>query len=165
MISFESHIGKLDYLLGVNYIFIPSSVLNKCGGIKSGRWICHLQNQIKFQCGFVSLAEGNAYITINKTRMKKLNLQTGDHVKVQLEKDESQYGLDMCEELATLLQQDYEGLARFNKLSPGIQRYIIFHVSQVKNVNLRLDRSLLLIGNLKQIPEGKETFKAILGKA
>ena len=165
MITFESNIGKLDYLLGVNYIFIPASVLNECGGIKSGRWICHLQNQIKFQCGFVALTEGNAYITVNKARMKKLNLQTGDQVKVQLEKDESEYGLDMCEELYTLLQQDEEGLFRFNKLSPGMQRYIIFYVSQVKNPQLRLDRSLLLIGNLKQMPEGKETFKAMLGKA
>ena len=164
MISFESHIGKLEYLLGVNYIFVPAKTLNECGGIKSGRWICHLQNQIKFQCGFVSLAEGNAYITVNKTRMKKLNLQTGDHVKVQLEKDESEYGLDMCEELETLLQQDEEGLERFNKLSPSMQRYVIFYVSQVKNPQLRIDRSLLLIGNLKQIPEGKETFKAMLGK-
>ena len=164
MISFESHIGKLDYLLGVNYIFIPASILNECGGIKSGRWICHLQEQINFQCGFVSLADGNAYITVNKARMKKLNLQTGDHVKVQLEKDESEYGLDMCEELSTLLQQDEEGLARFNKLSPGMQRYIIFYVSQVKNPHLRLDRSLLLIGNLKQMPEGKETFRGMLGK-
>lgn len=165
MISFESHIGKLDYLLGVNYIFIPASILNECGGIKSGRWICHLQEQINFQCGFVSLADGNAYITVNKARMKKLNLQTGDHVKVKLEKDESEYGLDMCEELSTLLQQDEEGLARFNKLSPGMQRYIIFYVSQVKNPHLRLDRSILLIGNLKQIPEGKETFRGMLGKA
>jgi hypothetical protein len=109
MISFESHIGKLDYLLGVNYIFVPEKILIQCGGIKSGRWICHLQDQIKFQCGFVSLTEGNAYISINKARMKKLHLQTGDHVKVQLEKDESKYGLDMCEELTTLLQQDEEG--------------------------------------------------------
>ena len=165
MISFESHIGKLDYLLGVNYIFIPASILNECGGIKSGRWICHLQEQINFQCGFVSLADGNAYITVNKARMKKLNLQTGDHVKVKLEKDESEYGLDMCEELSTLLQQDEEGLARFDKLSPGMQRYSIFYVSQVKNPHLRLDRSLLLIGNLKQMSEGKETFRGMLGKA
>ncbi len=165
MISFETHIGKLDYLLGVNYIFIPAKILIECGGIKSGRWICHVHNQIHFQCGFVSLSEGNAYITLNKSRMKKLNLQTGDPVKVQLEKDESEFGLDMCEELETLLQQDTEGMDRFKTLSPGVQRYIIFYVSQVKNPHLRLDRSILLIGNLKQIPKGKETFKAILGKA
>jgi uncharacterized protein YdeI (YjbR/CyaY-like superfamily) len=96
--------------------------------------------------------------------MKKLNLQTGDHVKVQLEKDESAFGLDMCEELETLLQQDTEGMDRFKALSPGMQRYIIFYVSQVKNPQLRLERSILLIGNLKQMPQGKETFKAILGK-
>ena len=164
MISFETHIGKLDYLLGVHYLFVPASILNECGGIKSGRWICTIKNQVKFQCGLVSLGDGDAYITINKARMKVLNLQLGDEIKVLLEKDNSEFGLDMCEELASLLEQDLEGMTRFRKLSAGMKRYIIFYVSQVKSPELRIDRSLLLIGNLKQMQEGKETFKAMLGK-
>jgi uncharacterized protein YdeI (YjbR/CyaY-like superfamily) len=112
----------------------------------------------------MSLSNGDAYITINKTRMKQLKLQTGDQVHVLFKKDESEYGLDMCEELQELLQQDIEGKARFDALSPGMQRYIIYYVGQVKSPALRLNRAILLIGNLKELPPGKETFKAILGK-
>lgn len=164
MFTFKTHIGKLEHLLGVNYLFIPAEVLEKLGGIKSGRYVCHLNGIKPFQCGFVSLGDGTAYITVNKTRMKQLKLQTGDPVTVGLEKDNSQFGMDMSEELEALLSQDDEGMARFMKLTPGMQRYIIYYVSQVKNPQLRIDRALLLIGNLKQIAEGKETFRALLGK-
>jgi transcription termination factor Rho len=164
MWELETHIGKLDYLLGVNYIYVPESMVEILGGLKGGRLVCTLNKKVSFQCGLMSLSNGDAYITINKTRMKQLKLQTGDQVHVQFKKDESEYGMDMCEELQELLLQDIEGKARFDALSPGMQRYIIYYVGQVKSPALRLNRSILLIGNLKELPPGKETFKAILGK-
>jgi len=164
MWELETHIGKLDYLLGVNYIYVPESMVEILGGLKGGRLVCTLNKKVSFQCGLMSLSNGDAYITVNKTRMKQLKLQTGDQVHVQFKKDESEYGMDMCEELQELLLQDIEGKARFDALSPGMQRYIIYYVGQVKSPALRLNRSILLIGNLKELPPGKETFKAILGK-
>lgn len=164
MWELETHIGKLDYLLGVNYIYIPASMLETLGGLKCGRLVCTVNHSVNFQCGLVSLGDGAAYITLNKARMKQLKLQTGDQVHIQLTKDNSEYGIDMCEELKELLHQDLEGKERFDKLSPGMQRYIIYYVAQVKSPALRLDRAILLIGNLKQLTEGKETFRAILGK-
>lgn len=164
MWELETHIGKLDYLLGVNYIYVPDSMVEELGGLKCGRLICTVNKSIKFQCGLVSLGDGAAYVTLNKTRMKQLKLQTGDQVHVQFEKDKSEYGIEMCEELQELLHQDPEGKGRFDQLTPGMQRYIIYYVAQVKSPALRLNRAILLIGNLKELPAGKETFRAILGK-
>jgi hypothetical protein len=164
LIEFQSHIDYLDYLLGVNYIFIPSNVIQDLGGIKSGRLICKANNTIEFQCGIVSLGDGNGYITLNKARLKKLKLQRGDSITIRLEKDKSEYGMELSAELNELLNQDHEANLRFKALKPGMQRSIIFYVSQVKSRNLRLERALLLLNNLKQIPSGKETIRAILGK-
>ena len=163
-IIFDSHIESLEYLLGVNYIFVPAAVVEKAGGLKSGRWICKLKNHVEFQCGFMSLSEGNAYITLNKARMKKLGLKTGDSIHVELVKDKSEFGMDIPEELSELLIQDEVGNNRFRALKPGMQRYIIFYVAQVKNPQLRIDRSLMLINNLKKQEIGKESFRAMLGK-
>jgi uncharacterized protein YdeI (YjbR/CyaY-like superfamily) len=82
---------------------------------------------------------------------------------VVLEKDESKYGMEVPPELAELLAQDPEGAARFEGLTPGKQRYIIQYVSTVKSSQLRIDRAFLLIGNLKRLPVGKESFRAMLG--
>lgn len=163
MVEFETHIDTLDYLLGVSYLFIPERIVKTLGGIQSGRLICTVNGSLSFQCGLVALSQGNAYITINKARMKKLKVKVGDSVRVKLEKDESEYGMDMPEELEALLQQDEEGMRRFKLLAPGKRRYIIQYVGSVKSPRLRLDRAIMLIGNLKQTTEGKENFRAILG--
>lgn len=163
LVEFETHIDTLEYLLGVSYLFIPARVVKTLGGMQSGRLVCTVNGTLSFQCGLVALSKGDAYITINKARMKKLKLKVGDSVHVGLEKDESEYGMDMAEELETLLQQDEEGMRRFKLLSPGKRRYIIQYVGAVKSPQLRLDRAITLIGNLKLTTEGKENFRAILG--
>jgi len=164
LMTFETHIDALDYLLGVNYLFVPSSVVEKLGGKLSVRLFCTVNDKLTFQCGLVALGNGNAYITINLARMKKLKLKTGDTVSVKLEKDDSEYGVTMSEELETVLMQDEEGFRRFQQLTPGMKRYIIQYANAVKNPQLKIDRSLMMIHNLRQITEGKETFRAILGK-
>jgi uncharacterized protein YdeI (YjbR/CyaY-like superfamily) len=72
--------------------------------------------------------------------------------------------MDMPEELKELLDQDPEGLRRFELLSLGKKRYIIYYVAGVKSSHLKLERSLLIINNLKLTKVGKESFKEMLGK-
>jgi hypothetical protein len=45
-----------------------------------------------------------------------------------------------------------------------MQRYIIHYVASVKSSQLKIDRAFLLLTNLKKLPKGKETFRAMLGK-
>jgi len=162
-INFTSFINKLEYLLGVHYVEVNPTIIKKLGGKMNVRLICTLNKSVTFQCGLVALGKGSAYITINNKRIKELKLKNGDEVKVSLIKDESTFGMTVPEELEELLKQDPEGNKRFNKLTPGRQRYIIQYVSTVKNPNLRLERALLLITNLKKLPPGKENFRELLG--
>ena len=113
----------------------------------------------------MALGEGKAYISINAARMKKLKVEEGDTVSVSLTKDESKYGMELPEELVEIFRQDKEAKRRFDLLTPGKQRYIIFYVAGVKNPQLRIDRAMLLLTNLKKLPEGKEEFRAMLGKS
>ena len=160
-IKFKSVIFRLEYLLGVHYIEIPRRVMLNFSG---KRIICHVNNELSFQCGIVSLSNEKGYITVNNKRMKQLKLALGDAVSVRLEIDNSQYGMEVPSELTELLDQDKIGKKRFELLTPGIQRYIIYYVSQVKNSQKRIDRAILLIENLKRLPQGKETFRELLGK-
>jgi hypothetical protein len=45
-----------------------------------------------------------------------------------------------------------------------MQRYIIHHADGVKSPQLRIERALMMIENLKKLPVGKEEFRRILGK-
>lgn len=53
---------------------------------------------------------------------------------------------------------------RFELLKPGMQRYVLQYVAGVKSSELRIDRAILIIENLKVLKEGKETFREMLGK-
>ncbi len=162
-ISFSTHIDRLSYLK-LFYFEIPANVVKRIGGIGKQRLICEVNKQLKFQCGLIALGEGKAYISINSKRMKELGLEKGDTVTLILTEDKSEYGADVPEELTELFKQDPEGKRRFELLKPGMQRYILNHIAAVKSVQLKVDRAFTLISNLKQLPQGKETFREILGK-
>lgn len=162
-ISFTTHIDKLSYL-NTMYLEIPADVVKKIGGIGKQRLICEVNKKISFQCGLMSLSEGGAYISINAKRMKELGVEKGDTVKVILDEDTSEYGVDVAAELMELFKQDPEGKKRFDLLKPGMQRYILNYVNSVKSPQLKVERAFLLISNLKKQPVGKENFKEMLGK-
>ncbi|WP_247234279.1 YdeI/OmpD-associated family protein [Telluribacter sp. SYSU D00476] len=162
--TFTTRIHSLDYLLGMTYLEIPPDVVQQLGGSFSMRLICTVNNALDWQCGLVALGQGAAYISISAKRMKALRVRLGDEVLVSLVKDESEYGVPVPEELQELFGQDPEGFQRFKQLAPGKQRYIINYVATVKNSQLRVDRAIQLIENLKRLPAGRESFRAILGK-
>lgn len=162
-IKLTTHIDKLSYLKTF-YFEIPASVVKKIGGIGKMRLICEVNKSLSFQCGLMSLSEGRAYISINTKRMKELGVKQGDTVNIVLSEDKSEYGVNIPAELEELFKQDPEGKARFDKLTPGKQRYILNYVDTVKNPTLRAERVFLLISNLKKLPPGKESFRDMLGK-
>lgn len=162
MIQFKTHIGLLQHLPGMHYLEVPQEVVQQLGTLKI-RLHCTVNQTLTFQCGLMALGEGKAYISISKKRMQQLRLALHDTATVALEKDNSAYGTDMPEELKELLHQDEEGNRRFQLLKPSVQRYVLNHVSAVKSPQLRVDRAITLIENLKTLPEGKENFRAMLG--
>jgi hypothetical protein len=163
ILDFSSKIYKLPHLLGMHYIEIPYDVVQHLGGKFNVRLVCSINKKLKFQGGIVALGNGNGYISINNKRLKQLGVAFGDTVSVSLKKDESEFGMPVPEELQELLKQDDEAKRRFDLLSKGKQRYIIYYVSQVKNSQLRIERALLLLTNLKKSKEGKESFRQMLG--
>ncbi|WP_235337262.1 DUF1905 domain-containing protein [Pontibacter korlensis] len=146
----------------MHYLEVPQEVVQALGTLNI-RLICTVNCKLSFQCGLMALGEGKAYVSISKKRMQQLGVRLGDEIAVTLEKDDSQYGTEVPAEMEELLLQDEEGSRRFLLLKPGMQRYMLNHVSAVKNPQLRVDRAITLIENLKKLPEGKENFRAMLG--
>jgi hypothetical protein len=160
--KFKSQIYQHHYLQG-HYLEVPKKIVQAFGGTFNIRLLCTLNKSLTFQCGFMALGEGRALITINKARMKALHVFAGDKVDVELRLDGSKFGMEMSEELQEVLNQDEEGLRRFEGLTPGMQRNVIRWVGSVKNPDKLIERSLFMIGNLKGLPQGKVTMRGLLG--
>lgn len=160
-IQFKTKMGRLDSLK-LNYLEVPASVVKKLGGISKQRLLCTV-NTVTWQCGLVALSKGAGYINLNKNLITQLGIQKEDVITVSLQPDESKYGMKMPAELKELLDQDKEGNIRYHALVAGKQRYIIYYVQQVKSTQLRVERAILLIENLKKLPKGKESYKGLFG--
>jgi hypothetical protein len=156
----KSHIQLLDKPK-MNIVVIPKTVVDNIGGLGT-RLLCSVNEFPAFHCGMVAFGEGQGYISINKKRRENFGLNLGDEVSLQLQIDYSKYGMEMSEELEALLQQDVEGADLFESLSDGKKRYIIHYVSSVKSSQLKIDRAILLINNLKTMGD-KFDFRHLLG--
>ncbi|CAG5011892.1 hypothetical protein DYBT9275_05048 [Dyadobacter sp. CECT 9275] len=155
-VDFETRIHKLEHLAGF-YLEIPSDIVQKLGGLNN-RLICTANQSLSWQCGLAALGNGSAYITFASPKMKKLKVKEGDTVHVSLQHDHSDYGAKMPVELQEVLDQDDEGNRRFHKMAAGKQRYIMTYISDIKSGQLRIERAVRIIENIKRLTEGKEKF-------
>ena len=167
--SFNSKIEVLEKLK-LRYITIPKDVFSMFwtdkdkGSMYNQRFIITLNTAIKWQAGSVSLGNETAYITVSIERMKQLKVDLLDDVKVELERDYSEYGFDVPLEFNEVLLQDSLAKERFENLTLGKRRAIIYLVVQLKTSDKKIEKTMWLLENLKRAPIGKETMRHILGK-
>jgi hypothetical protein len=124
------------------------------------RVVCTLNEKITYQCALLPRGDGTHLITVNKKIQTQLGLKIGSKVHVSLQKDESEYGLPMPEELAELLAQDEEGNRLLHALTPGKLRTLLYMVGQPKNSDIRLHRALAVVEHLKA-NKGKIDYKQL----
>lgn len=117
---------------------------------KNRRIKCILADQLTIDASLMPYHAG-FFILINQKIVGQLRLKIGDSFIIDIKKDNSEYGMEMPEELATLLDQDTEGNLLFHNLTPGKQRSLIYTVSKVKNTDSRLSKSLAIMDHLKEL--------------
>lgn len=124
------------------------------------RVVCTINDRLTFQCALMPYGDGSYFILINQENRKKLGLRLGQEVYFSLEKDDSDYGLPMPEEMAAVMTSDPEGNELFHALTPGKQRNLLYIVGKVKSSELRIHKALVVIEHLKQ-QGGKINFKLL----
>lgn len=137
---------------------VPTTIAENFIEGNNKRVLCH----IKDQTIHVALMKSKEYwfILINKELKEKLLLTEGMRIEISLEKDHSEFGHDMPEELQALLDQDEEGNQYFRKLSMGKQRSLVYIVTKVKNSQSRLNKALAIVHHLKDA-RGELDFKRL----
>lgn len=126
---------------------------------KDRRVICKIGRSLKFHAALMPNGAGGFFINLNQERRKKLGLVLGQMLEIELEKDQSEYGMPISEELQEVLLQDEVASEKFHKLTAGRQRTLIYWVDNVKNSDIKIRRALVLTSHLK----AKETpdFKSL----
>lgn len=100
------------------------------------------------------------YLLLNKEFVKRNHWHRGQQVQISIEKDTSEYGMPMPEELQVVMDQDDMVKAYFDKLTPGKQRNLIYIVAKIKSSDKRINKALAIAEHLNEV-EGKLDFKML----
>jgi len=149
-IKFTSILTKSTGEYGGQYLPVPEKAafkFEKKNGTR--RVVCTLNGKLTYQCAVLPNAKG-FYIGTNKKIRDELKIEPGSKVTVELKKDESKYGMPMPAEFNEVLKQDREGDKYFHALTPGKQRSILYWVGHEKDVDKRIQVSLIFIEHLKR---------------
>ncbi len=160
-IKLRVRVGQMGESPAMYHFSIPKASVAAMGGKFNQRLVCSAGKKLEFHCALMPLGDGSGFITLSREKMKLLGVRERDWVEITLKPDKSRYGVPVPKEFNAWLKQDKEGAARFNQLTGGKQRNILFQIRGLKSPRLRLERSAMIIEGLKKIPPGKETTNAI----
>lgn len=161
MIKLKSTLQRFDSDLWHFHVPVPAvEVESLLNGTNQRRVLCLINGKEKIHAALMPDGLGDFFININKELRKKLKIEEGDELFLELEKDESKYGMPMPDEFEELLQQDPEFESHFENLTPGKQRNMIYVVAKVKSSEIRLRKTLIIAEHLKN-NEGQIDFKLL----
>lgn len=106
--------------------------------------------QVSYHGALLQKKNGLVTMYFSKEKQKLLGIFINDYFSMQLFEDQSKYGVEMPEELDAVLLSDYEAYTIFQSLTPGRQRSIIYTIKRYKSTQSRVDKALILTGNLKR---------------
>lgn len=138
---------------------IPDEVVSELSEGKDRRILCSINGSKAIHCAIMPSPEG-AFIMLNKTLVKQLKLETGKPAKLYLEKDRSEFGMEVAEEFEAVIFGDEDLAHYFNALSPGKKRNLLHLVNKIKSSDIRINRAMAIGQHLRET-KGVLDFKRL----
>ncbi len=113
------------------------------------RVIVHFDNSVKVHRALKRNKNGETFISLGKSTLKDAKVEPGTELPLVLEVDRTEFGFEMPEEFAEVMNQDPEGEKAFLELKPGMKRNFLHFIVSAKTVDTRIKRSLQIMENLK----------------
>ncbi len=156
---FTTSLEKFDSNLWSLHFPVPTTIAEKYIDGTNRRVLCKINNQRTTQSALMPSDDG-WFILANKELTKKLGLQIGNKVDISIDKDHSEFGMEMPESFRVLMDQDPGGKTYFDQLTPGKQRNLIYIAGKVQNVDSQIRKGMAILDHLKE-SKGKLDFKVL----
>lgn len=132
---------------GYFFLTISAETVNQFENKRHSRLICKLENNLSFQCGLNHLGDGNFFIILSTKNLETVGKKLGEKIKFELTIDPNPLGVDIPEVLQSIIEQDQRLKEKFEKLTLGKQRNLIYQMNKIKNIDLQIKKSIELINN------------------
>lgn len=132
---------------GYYYLKINKEVVDKMPKQKATRLVISIDESISYSCGLNHLGDGNFFIIVAGKYVKKLQKNEGDRVSFELTEDPNPLGVPMPPVLEALLTQDEELNMKFEKLTDGKKRSLIYYTASVKDIDKQVQKALTFLND------------------
>ena len=160
MLSFTSPLINLQSNVWNFGMIVPTEIAEQFLTLNDKRVVCHLNGTLKIHVALMPKGENTWFVNVNKETRKKLKVEEGDMLSVEIETDTTEYGMEAPEEFLELLRQDTPGNKLFKQLSKGKQRALLQIVLTVKHSQKRIERSITILEYLKDV-NGNLNFREL----
>lgn len=159
--KFRSKLEKENYHnIYHTFFYVPDNVVSSVLNDTNKRVVCTVNGKLKYHCAIHGDGTGHYRIMLNQQRVKELELMSGETIEVELEKDTSEYGVEMSEELREVLDQNPDADRIFHALTKGMQRTLIYWVDNVKSSEIKIRRALVMTDHIIN-QNGKPDYKQL----
>ncbi len=145
---FQTKLEQIGSELWENIFRVENSIAEQFISGDDKRVICTVNGLVRYHAALLHDGMGGYMMLLNQARRKQLGVRAGDLLTIQLEKDTSEYGMPMSDELREVLDQDSDADILFHRLTPGKQRTLIHWADNVKNPDIRIRRALVMTAHL-----------------
>ncbi|MEL7119272.1 MAG: DUF1905 domain-containing protein [Bacteroidota bacterium] len=122
------------------YLVIDKDLVNQFDQKRKTRLKCKLNENLTFSCGLNHLGDGNFFIILAKAKLKTLGKALGDEITFSIYEDPNPLGVEVPEVLSVLLEQDENIKQKYEQLTDGKKRSLIFSIIKIKNIDLQVDK-------------------------
>lgn len=133
---------------GYFYLRIDAAIVNQLSQKKATRLICTLDHEVTYNCGLNHLGDGDFFIILSTKRLKALHKGVGSKVACELEEDPSELGVDVPDVLDALLAQDDELRIRYEQLTDGKKRGLIYAINKLKDIDKQVRIAVAIINGM-----------------
>lgn len=159
MIEFQGKLAAFEFNHWQYHVPVPDEISSQMMDENHRRVLVWIKNEGPFHMALMK-SKDYWYVLINQELRKRFNLNEDSSFQLKIDRDHSEYGHEMPEELQVLMDQDEEGATFFKSLTPGKQRMMVYTVTKVKNPESRMKKALAIIHHLKLV-KGKLDYKQL----
>ena len=133
---------------GYFFLRIDAELVNQFPQKRATRLICTLDNSVTHRCGLNHLGDGNFFIILSIKRLNALNKGVGSEVACKLQEDPSELGVDVPDVLEALLIQDDALRMRYEQLTDGKKRGLIYSINKLKDIDKQVRIAVAIINGM-----------------
>ena len=144
--KFDQYVQQLEKRKGgYYYLKVDAATVEQFDKKRSTRLKCIIDEKVTFSCGLNHFGDGHYYIILARRNFKVLEKNVGDLVSFEIFEDPNPLGVEMPEVLKVLLEQDDIVKEKFERLTDGKKRTLIYYMLKTKDIDKQVEHCLMFL--------------------